>query len=264
MSDVAVDRRAIVDELWRLGVARGGLLLVHSSLSAFGHVRGGAEAVVDSLLEAIGENGSLFVPSFNYGQLVYDPATTPSLTGAVSEAVRRRVTARRSLHPTHPISGIGIAAAQILAEHSLMHPFGQGSPLWQLWERNAQVLLLGCDQRANSMIHVAEEAVAVPYLNRMRIARMTQNGAVRELTVRRPPCSMSFGVIDTPLRERGQLRETTIGNAHIRLMLSADIVNVVTTMLRKNAAVLLCNDPACEFCKGSRDAIAAQEKRGEE
>lgn len=38
-------------------------LEVHSSLSSFGYVEGGAEAVIEALMECVGESGSIFMPA---------------------------------------------------------------------------------------------------------------------------------------------------------------------------------------------------------
>jgi aminoglycoside 3-N-acetyltransferase len=178
----------IIAALRSLGVRAGDVLVVHSSLSSFGdNVEGGANAVVDALLASVSPGGSVFTPTFNYGQLPYDPATTPSLAGAISEALRRRPEAQRSLQPTHPWAGIGPAAGEVLEGHERATPFGRGSPIWRLWERDARVLLLGVDHRANSMIHVAEESLDLPYLAQTRVAKLLRaDGSTEEVTVRRP------------------------------------------------------------------------------
>ena len=45
-------RADLVGDLVRLGVPRGGVMMVHSSLRSIGHVEGGAETVVDALLDS--------------------------------------------------------------------------------------------------------------------------------------------------------------------------------------------------------------------
>lgn len=57
---VVVDAEAVCAGLRELGVS-GGAVIVHSSLSAFGEVDGGAEAVVRGLLRAA---GTVVVPAF--------------------------------------------------------------------------------------------------------------------------------------------------------------------------------------------------------
>ena len=45
--------------LTSLGLKNGGTVGVHSSLSSFGHVEGGAETVIDALLETAGHQGNI-------------------------------------------------------------------------------------------------------------------------------------------------------------------------------------------------------------
>ena len=54
----------LATELRALGIRLDDTLMVHSSLSALGHVEGGPETVVDALREAVGPGGTLIVPAF--------------------------------------------------------------------------------------------------------------------------------------------------------------------------------------------------------
>ena len=49
-----ITKKEIVDQLRELGVNPGMILEVHAALSSFGYVCGGAQAVVDALIEAVG------------------------------------------------------------------------------------------------------------------------------------------------------------------------------------------------------------------
>ena len=57
----------LVAQLKQLGITPGGILLVHSSLRPLGKVEGGAETVVNALLEALGPEGTLLMPGFQSG-----------------------------------------------------------------------------------------------------------------------------------------------------------------------------------------------------
>ncbi len=54
----------ILAGLKRAGLERGMMVEVHSSLSSFGHVEGGADAVISALLEAVEPDGSIVMPAF--------------------------------------------------------------------------------------------------------------------------------------------------------------------------------------------------------
>ena len=249
----------ITGALRALGVAPGQLLVVHSSLSTFGQVAGGADAVVEALLRALSPGGTLFVPTFTYGRLPFDPATTPSCDGAITEAVRRRSDAVRSRHPTHSLAGVGPDAGAILEGHERTTPFGPGSPLWRLWERNAWVLLVGVGNFANSMMHVAEELLDVPYLDRRRMAKVrTPDGGVRELEVRRPGCSDAWDFIEPTFRARGFVRDGHAGASKLMAMPARAVVDTTADVLRANPAALLCNAPGCDACEEARRMLSAQ------
>jgi aminoglycoside 3-N-acetyltransferase len=66
-SPAPVTQAGIADELRALGVRPGSVLLVHTAMSALGWVCGGAQAVVGALLDALGPDGTLVVPTHTNG-----------------------------------------------------------------------------------------------------------------------------------------------------------------------------------------------------
>lgn len=59
----AITKQDIINGLLDLGLKSGNEIEVHSSLSSFGYVEGGAEIVISALKEVVGENGSIFMPA---------------------------------------------------------------------------------------------------------------------------------------------------------------------------------------------------------
>ena len=259
MSEVTSDK--IVQDIRAMGVRAGDLLLVHSSLKSIGRVQGGAETVAHALVDVVSPDGTVFVPTFNFGQHPWDPKTTPSMVGAITEAFRHLPGAQRSLQSTHPVSAIGPRAAEILSGHEKTHPFGVDSPLGQLWKLNAWVLLLGCGHNSSSMIHIAEEEADVPYLYRTRVQTIIDGDRRFEVTVRRPGRSNGFFKIDAPLRARGAIIDGRVGDAPSMFMRADDIVQTALGMLRNDVTALLCDDSACEICMESRTLIAKAAKK---
>src|SRR5215213_9600529 len=98
-------------------------MIVHSSFKSLGPVAGGPATVAQALVDSVSPGGSVFVPTFNYGNDPYDPVTAPSYDGVITEFFRKFPGAVRSLHPTHPIAGIGPDAATVLRDHEKAHAF---------------------------------------------------------------------------------------------------------------------------------------------
>ena len=88
-----------------LGVTAGDTVFFHSSLKSMGHVHGGANAVIDGFLAAVGADGTVVVPTFKLTEREgpfgswYHHETTPSTVGLITETLRLRPTARSSHAP---------------------------------------------------------------------------------------------------------------------------------------------------------------------
>ena len=154
----------------QVGVVEGGVLLVHSSLSAMGHVPGGPEIVIRGLLKALGPEGTLLMPALSYERVTeknthFDVLRTPSNVGAIPEAFRTRPGTRRSMHPTHSVCAVGPRTAELLDDHDKdTTPCGEASPFRKLRTVDGQILMLGCGLRPNTSMHAIEELVVPPYL----------------------------------------------------------------------------------------------------
>lgn len=46
-----------------VGVKKGQAIMVHTSLSSLGYVCGGAQSVIEVLLESVGEEGTIMMPT---------------------------------------------------------------------------------------------------------------------------------------------------------------------------------------------------------
>ena len=190
--------------LTALGVERGAVLLVHSSLSALGWVVGGSVTVVRALEAVVGPEGSLLMPSYSesapepslwedppvprdWWETIrtngppYDPAWTPTRgLGAIAEAFRTQPGTQRSSHPNNSFAARGPKAGFLVGGHELDGSLGEGSPLARLYELEGRVLLLGVRHHSNSSLHLAEYRAQWPGRSHMVHfeARVLQSGAV--------------------------------------------------------------------------------------
>ncbi|UUV19490.1 AAC(3) family N-acetyltransferase [Fusobacteria bacterium ZRK30] len=179
-----VTKKSILEDLKGLGIEKGDTLLLHSSLSSLGWVCGGAEAVIMALIDAIGEEGTLIMPThsgensnpFNWNNPsvpkewheiirnnmpAYDPKTTiTNGIGKIPELFRTMPGVSRSLHPQVSFGAIGRLKDDILRNHQLSSFFDMDSPLGKLYKlREAKILLLGAGYDSCTSFHVGETLI---------------------------------------------------------------------------------------------------------
>jgi aminoglycoside 3-N-acetyltransferase len=181
-----ITRARIGDDLRRLGLRAGDIVLVHSSLRTLGWVCGGTVAVVQALLDVLGPDGTLVVPAhtgensdpklwqnppvpeswwpvIREHMPAFDRAITPCHgIGVIPELVRNWPGAVRSDHPNTSFAAVGPAAAELMADHRLTHQLGEESPLAALERADAKVLLLGAGFDSCTTFHLAEYRVPDP------------------------------------------------------------------------------------------------------
>lgn len=256
-SPVSVTRREIHGGLRGLGVESGSSLVVHSSLSATGWVDGGADAVVDVLLDVVGSNGTLLMPTFTRYDRPYDIDDSPSTTGAITEAFRTRPETDRSAHPTKSVAAAGPETAALLADHEPANSLGPDSPLHRLLERGGDVLLLGVDHTSNSALHVVERLANVPYRDQYAETSVrTDDGDVRDVRVNRVHCSRGFETVAPLLEHAGAVSRGRIGEADARLIDGEALLECGLELLEADPGALLCSVPDCDRCQYARERIA--------
>lgn len=79
-------KQDIISGLLDLGLTSGDEIEVHSSLSSFGYVDGGAETVIFALKEVVGESGSIFMPALRLSKEL--PLTEQDKTLGITTKIR--------------------------------------------------------------------------------------------------------------------------------------------------------------------------------
>ena len=205
-----VTRSELAAALRQAGVRTGGILMVHTQMSAIGWIVGGQDTVVLALRDALGEDGTLFVytcweyDAFHIAEWseaqraaylreppVFDPDLSPSWTGVgrIPERVRTWPGARRSAHPLCSVAALGPDADILTRDHRLDDGHGPTSPFARLVERRGQILLLGAPLDTLTILHHAEALANVPEKRRVQFPARIQTPT--------GPADVGIDVIDT-------------------------------------------------------------------
>ncbi len=174
---------------------------------------------IDSILEKVGEEGTVLIPTFNWGFCkgeLFDMNKTISKTGALGNAALKRADFQRSKHPLYSFMIWGKAQEQ-LTEMDPVNAFGEGTIFEYLYEQNAKVLVIGIPAlQGTTYIHHVEQVVGVPYRynKEFRAPYADRDGQVTEKTycmyVRDldmdPRHINGFAPLEQKMREEGTIR----------------------------------------------------------
>ncbi len=241
----------IVAGLCDLGLYTGCNVLVHSSLSSFGHVEGGADTVIDALLEVVGESGTVIVPTLTGSESlnadnppVFDAVKSACWTGRIPETFRQRSNAIRSLHPTHSAAAIGANAVTLTQDHldsatpcDALSPYGKLPTL-----PDSFILLIGVTHISNTTFHHVEEVVGVDYHIQPGFvkAKILAGGReiVRHLMIHAYGTKRDFDIMESLYLERGIQHNGVIGNATLRLINAQKMVDLTIQCLQADKRIL--------------------------
>jgi aminoglycoside 3-N-acetyltransferase len=266
MTEQAVTKAEIATGLRRLGLHSSSSVLVHSSLSSFGRVDGGAEAVCRALTETCGTvmmiSGTwdltgipappgLVRPHNAYYNAdswdAFDEAVgtaipfTPDLPvdrwlGRISETLRTTSPTERSTHPLFSFQATGPDARRLIDAQRLDWPLG---PIEALAELGGHVLLLGVGHTSNTTIHLAEQ-----HLGRSLFYRYAKAGPGAWMELANVSGeSHRFDDIEPLLRPF--TTEVQIGECRARLLPVETILTATTTLIESDPAALLCTNQTC-------------------
>lgn len=252
---------SLKEDLSRLGVRPGMVLLVHSSFNALGWISGGPVAVILALEELLGPTGTLVMPTHS-GDLSdpgqwqnppvpeswWDtirttmPAYDPSLSltwkmGILPETFRKQDGVLRSAHPQVSFAAWGAKAEEIVGRHPLENGLGEHSPLAHVYQQEGWVLLMGVGHDNNTSLHLAE------YRANLTTKKQVKNGAPVIINQSRQWVEFSDINLDSEdfpqigvafARETGLEKHGLVAMAEARLMPQKDLVDFAVGWMELN------------------------------
>ncbi len=252
-------KQDIMNVLSEVGVTKGQAIMVHTSLSKLGFVCGGPQVVIEALIESVGAEGTIMMPSQSWKNL--DPATgvhweepeqwwqiirdnwpaynkdiTPTNTmGAVAEMFRRWPGVLRSDHPARSVAAYGKYANYLTKDHDLSNIFGEGSPFEKLYELDGYVLLIGVGYDKNTSLHLADARANYPSKhNCTEHSAVMENGkrvwkAYDTLFVN----GEDFVQIGEAFEKEGKVHKALLGNGTVILMSQRELVDFAVKWIEK-------------------------------
>jgi|GEM_PF-354681 aminoglycoside 3-N-acetyltransferase len=236
-----------------VGIKKGDVVMVHSSLSNFGYIEGGAKTIINVLKEIVGKNGTLVFPTFTYSYIdrnnPFNPKKTPSQTGTIPEFFRNQKDVKRSLSPTHSIAVWGKYSELLTKSHDIKRPYSRNGPFGKLYKLNGKILLLGVSEETISFFHAIEDWVGMPYLVDEEAFIENEKGQKKKIKVKNnPPGHRCFKNVFTILENKKLVSKTKIGKADVRVVLIRVLYKETIKILKKYPAILLDKNCFCPFC----------------
>lgn len=234
------------DDLSRSGLAPSDTVLVHSSMKSIGEVEGGADTVLDVLMDYFGKTGLLVFPTLTYTiygeeRKVFSPEKTPSVVGLLTEMFRKREGVVRSLHPTHSVAAFGKDAEEFCRGHEAFStPCARKSPWGKLYDRNAKLLFIGTKSiSCCTFFHGVEEFLPVPGMfgkEPYDLLLEREDGSFRHIpSFRHEGHHNKYYFLAEPLlREKGALEDASFGDAHCFLLEAKASADILLALLKKN------------------------------
>lgn len=258
MSESIPTREDLLRSFRRVGVATGDTLYVASSMSGLGMMSNPMEDTISALCEAVGEDGTLVMPTFNFGfceGAPFDVGQTPSTCGQLTEAFRTHPKVLRSCSPPyHSIAAWGRRARELSSIDSVTS-FGPTSVFERMYQLNARCLLLGVGFESGVVhVHWLEERIGVPYRDWKAFeSEVRLGGIVRKqrhlMYARRSDLNIALDAepLGKVMDEAGCVQHDTVGLCNLQSFDLQDFARVVEPRMRQDPLLVLTPASRAEY-----------------
>ena len=259
-----VTKNIIKNKLIELGLQKGQKIIVHSALSQFGVIAGGAKTIVETLKEIITPDGLIVMPTFTYQTKLLDNKNTPRLQqcftlglpascelGTVAEEFRKSPDTVRTFHPYISFALWGQNSTILTKKYYMHDSMTLTSPVGEIYQNDGYVLVLGADFTGMSILHLAEYLAKVPYTKYCAHFGYLDGKQKKIITLRKTGHSGEFKKIHGLLFSTDKIRFNylKIGDADCYLIKAKDIVDTTVSILEKKPDFFLCDNPTCQDCR---------------
>lgn len=272
----ALKKKDIAEAVLKAGIVKGDLVMVHSSLSSFGRIEGGADTVIDAILEAVGPKGTVLFPTFSTSFIYFEGSLNKSqkyrpfdknapsqvTVGKIPQFFMKRKGVQRSAHPSHSVAGIGPLADKCLSGHrETDSPTGENSPFAKLLEFKGKILYFGSGLAPTTYLHFLEDVMNLPYLANTVCRIKDPDGKVRSVMVpKHLPGDRDFYASNwekskffKKAKAQGlKIKESTLGIGKLHVVEVKALHEVGVGIIKKDPNVFLCDREECVFCSRNK------------
>jgi aminoglycoside 3-N-acetyltransferase len=257
---IILTKEDLVRQFKLCGLAPGQTIFVHTSLKSLGYVVGGAETLISALLEIVGEEGTLMMPSQTWKNLdpstgvhwevppewwpiirehwpAYDKDITPAIgMGVVAEMFRKWPGAKRTDHPARSIAAVGKYADYITQEHDLSNIFGKHSPVDKCYELDGFILLIGVGYDKNTSLHLAETRANFSSKRFVNESSSIMVNGIREWVTYRTQAvdDEDFKAIGEAYEKENNIKVHKVGHAEVRFMKQRPLIDWAAAWMDKH------------------------------
>lgn len=267
--DSITTRKDLIEVFGEVGLQPGMDIMVHSSMRGLGYVVNGALDIVDSLLDVVGEKGTVLMPAHT-GQLTdpagwrqpaipaeyvetarltmrpFDPETTPVRNRSViAQTFLDYPDVFRSVHPLNSVAAKGNRAAYFTEIHELHQSEGMASPTGRLYEQDGYVLLIGVTLASCTAVHLAEFITGVPYLqdSNLKVLAGKVDGRNKFVRLKQyPGTSEFFDKLLPDLRKEDLLQEVSFKSCTLFMFPLRPVVDLAVKRLQSDPLYLVTSE----------------------
>ncbi|MCR4923288.1 MAG: AAC(3) family N-acetyltransferase [Lachnospiraceae bacterium] len=209
--------------------------------------------LIDSMIEILGEEGSLVFPTFNWSFCkgeTYDHYKTPCKTGSLGKTALKRKDFERTEHPIYSFAVYGRCKEDMLKIHN-KSSFGADSPFTYMMENNFDNLFIDKDlQHSFVFVHYVEEQNGpVPY---RYLKDFTADYIDREGKLSRRTYSMNVRDLDMDVQnriypyepdfiEKGAMERFYVNDLEFKIINLRASYDIIADDVRNNRSRKLCS-----------------------
>jgi len=249
----------LLRDLKCLGVSKGDLLNVKCSLRSIGKVDGGAETLVDALVEVVGKEGTIvtdsFISVFNPKLSKKKPLSeneSPSYAGALANAMLKHPNVYRSKHPVQKFAAIGTMAKELTENHD--ERSYAYNILKVMTDRDGKNLKIGTDEK---VVGVGTTHVAVGIMgfkqNRPVMGRhfIDSQGRKKFFPIDWAGLCADGLINFIPHYEKNGniISKGKVGNSVAKITSMKGTLKTELDILEKEPDFFMCKDPNCVGCR---------------